>query len=246
VVPGLPLRHNMTDQSVRSEIIVSTAAETHSENRRRRNPEERPQQILAAALEEFGESGLAGARLEDIAQRAGVAKGTIYLYFPTKEALFREVIRSTVVVKIEGAERELAALDTDPSAPSAEATLREFMRNWWDTLCSTRYERMHRLVVGELHRFPDLVSFYSDEVVLRGRRLVAALIQRGIDRGEFRAVDAAVAARITTSSIMTHAASICPTGVMNDLHHVPNEIIFEQVMDFVLKSLRPDTSRAAR
>ena len=225
---------------------MTTAAATHSENRRRRNPEERPQQILAAALEEFGESGLAGARLEDIAQRAGVAKGTIYLYFPTKEALFREVIRTTVVVRIENAERELEAVDRAAHAPSAETTLREFMRAWWDTLRSTRYERMHRLVVGELHRFPDLVRFYSDEVVLRGRRLVAALIQRGIDRGEFRQMDAAVAARLTTSSIMTHAASICPTGVMNDLHGLPHEVVFDQVMDFILHALRPATSPAVQ
>ena len=224
---------------------MASSAASQTESRRRRNPEERPQQILAAALEEFGESGLAGARLEDIAQRAGVAKGTIYLYFPTKEALFREVIRSTVVVRIESAERELAALDRATDAPSAEATLRAFMRTWWDTLRTTRYERMHRLVVGELHRFPDLVRFYSDEVVLRGRRLVAALIQRGIDRGEFRDVDATVAARITTSAIMTHAASICPTGVMNDLQHVPHDVVFEQVIDFVIQSLRPATARVA-
>ena len=72
----------------------------------RRLPEERPQQILEAAFEVFGEHGLAGARLDDIAKRAGVAKGTIYLYFPNKEALFKEMIRQTVVAHLERSERD--------------------------------------------------------------------------------------------------------------------------------------------
>src|SRR3954452_655449 len=74
----------------------------------RRRPEHRPQQIIEAALEEFGRCGLSNARLEDIAKRAGVSKGTIYLYFPNKEELFREVIRSTVVAQIEQAEVDVA------------------------------------------------------------------------------------------------------------------------------------------
>ena len=72
---------------------------------RRRRPDERPTQILEAALDIFGEKGLAAARLEDIAKRAGLAKGTIYLYFPNKEALFREMIRRTLVVRLEALEQ---------------------------------------------------------------------------------------------------------------------------------------------
>src|SRR3954466_576520 len=97
-----------------------------TEPRWRRLPEERPRQILAAALEVFGEHGLAAARLDDIARRAGLSKGTIYLYFPNKEELFREVIRQTVVAKIEANERELAAADRP-----ATDVLREFMHNYW-------------------------------------------------------------------------------------------------------------------
>ena len=83
-------------------------APTSHEPRWRRLPEERPRQILDAALEVFGERGLAGAKLDEIARRAGVSKGTIYLYFPNKEELFREMIRQTVVARIEAGERESA------------------------------------------------------------------------------------------------------------------------------------------
>ena len=82
-----------------------SSSQTAPEPKWRRLPEERPQQIIEAALDVFAERGLASARLEDIAKRAGVSKGTIYLYFPNKEALFREVVRQTVVANIERAER---------------------------------------------------------------------------------------------------------------------------------------------
>src|SRR5437868_12611503 len=96
------------------------------EPRWRRLPEERPRQILSAALEVFGEHGLATARLEDIAKRAGLSKGTIYLYFPNKEELFREVVRQTIVAQIEEGERHF-----DASTANATNTLREFMRRYW-------------------------------------------------------------------------------------------------------------------
>src|SRR5213080_4166353 len=92
----------------------------------RRLPEERPEQILNAALVEFGERGLASARLEDIAKRAGLSKGTIYLYFPNKEALFREVVRHTVVTQLEEGERRFGG--TEGAATTA---LTEFMRSYW-------------------------------------------------------------------------------------------------------------------
>src|SRR5580765_6630918 len=99
-----------------------SALPTTAEPRWRRLPEERPGQILAAALEVFGERGLAAARLDDIARRAGVSKGTIYLYFPNKEELFREMIRHIVVGQLEAAERAVSE-----STASATETLIDFM-----------------------------------------------------------------------------------------------------------------------
>src|SRR6185312_4348102 len=96
------------------------------EPRWRRLPEERPRQILAAALEVFGEHGLATSRLDDIAKRAGLSKGTIYLYFPNKEELFREMVRQLIVTQIEEGEREFNELEN-----SAEESLATYMRKHW-------------------------------------------------------------------------------------------------------------------
>ncbi len=137
-----------------------------TDTRRRRDPEARPQQILEAAFCEFGEHGLAGARLDDIARRANVAKGTIYLYFPNKEALFREMVRTTTIAALETAEARLAAADR----VSAEDQLRYFAAGWWEFLRTDRFQVVQRLVMAELPQFPDLMQFYADEVVARGRR----------------------------------------------------------------------------
>src|SRR5437867_1171916 len=107
-------------------MSVMGAADVQAEPRWRRMPEERPRQILSAALAVFGERGLAAARLEDIAKRAGLSKGTIYLYFPNKEELFREVIRQTVVSRIEAGERQASE-----GADSAAAALERFVRDYW-------------------------------------------------------------------------------------------------------------------
>src|ERR1051325_8578352 len=113
----------------------TSEAPSTTEPRWRRLPGERPEQILAAALVEFGERGLAAARLEDIAKRAGLSKGTIYLYFPNKEELFREVVRQTIIAQIERAERELATA----TQQSASDTLTQFVRGYWGYLRSPKF-----------------------------------------------------------------------------------------------------------
>ncbi len=177
---------------------------TEQEPRWRRLPEERPQQILDAALAEFGERGLGAARLEDIAKRAGVSKGTIYLYFANKEELFRGVIRNTVVPQIERSERAVGA-----SRESTSDTLRVFMRTYWTYIRSPQFAPIFRLVMAELHSYPDLARFYADEVVVRGHRLIAGLIKRGIDQGEFREVDPHMAARMLIAPFVLHGVW-CP------------------------------------
>src|ERR687885_303898 len=99
----------MTPESATARQPTAGRQPAAAKPRWRRRPEERPGQIIEAALQVFGERGLAGARLEDIAKRAGVSKGTIYLYFPNKEELFRSMIRQTVIAAIERGERELPA-----------------------------------------------------------------------------------------------------------------------------------------
>src|SRR6478672_12642749 len=178
-----------------------TISPSSQEPRWRRLPEERPRQIVDAALAVFGERGLASARLEDIAKRAGVSKGTIYLYFPNKEELFREVIRHTVIACLDDAERDFAA---SPNMRPSEA-VRRYITGWWKFFRTADYQIVQRLVNSEIAHFPDLARFYADEVVMRSHNLSTQLVQRAIDAGEFRQVDARAAARMASAMLRSHA-----------------------------------------
>ena len=197
----------------------------------RRRPEHRPQQIIEAALEVFGECGLAKARLQDIAARAGVSKGTIYLYFPNKDELFREVVRQTAVAAIESGER------TASQGGSPSEQLYGAMRGYWTFVRSPIFNTLHRLVLGELHQFPDLARFYADEVVARGLKLLSGIIRRGIDAGEFRDVDPMIAARMLVAiTVMNAIWSDEHTGVPL-LCHKKDDEVFRELAQFYLHSL---------
>jgi AcrR family transcriptional regulator len=200
----------------------------------RRLPGERPQQILDAAFEVFGEHGLAGARLDDIAKRAGVAKGTIYLYFPHKEALFKEMIRQTVIAHLERTERTFG-----DDRGTATAQLRQYMRELWTVARSPAYQVVMRLVIAELHRFPELVEFYWREVVIRKQQLLDRLIRRGIAAGEFRPIDPKVAGRMMASMFAMHAlwASAVPCAAI--LAAETSEDLFDQLTDFFFHAVAP-------
>ncbi len=198
----------------------------------RRCPEDRPHQIIKAALEVFGECGLANARLQDIAERAGVSKGTIYLYFPNKEELFREMIRQTAVAAIERAEQAEI-----PGTPRDR--LLAFMRGYWSFVRSPVFVTIYRLVLGELHQFPDLAKFYANEVVARGQKLLSGIITRGIEEGDFRDIDPMVAARMLVAIIVMN-------GIWRDEHtgvpllaHKSDEEVFRELAQFYLHAIAP-------
>ncbi len=219
---------------------MTVSVPDNAESRRRRAPEERPQQILDAAFHEFGENGLAGARLDDIARRANVAKGTIYLYFPNKEALFREMVLTTIVATLETAEQRLALNETGTAREQIEG----FFTHWWAFLRSERFQVVQRLVMAELPNFPDLLQFYADEVIARGRRLIASIVARGTARGEFRSVDPDVAARMLQALAMTHTLWCSRRQFFVSLNHHSDDAVRDQIVDFYLHSLRPDPASA--
>jgi TetR/AcrR family transcriptional regulator len=200
----------------------------------RRCPADRPVQIIKAALEVFGECGLANARLQDIAARAGVSKGTIYLYFPNKEELFREMIRQTAVAKISSAEAAVAEGKNSPTNQLIAA-----MKGYWTFTRSPAFSTIHRLVLGELHQFPDLAKFYASEVVARGQKLLSGIISRGIAAGEFREIDPMVAARMLVALTVMN-------GIWRDEHtgvpllaHKTDEEVFQELAQFYLHSIAP-------
>ncbi|HEX2779264.1 MAG TPA: TetR/AcrR family transcriptional regulator [Gemmatimonadaceae bacterium] len=204
---------------------------------RRRRPDERPAQILEAALDVFGEKGLAAARLDDIARRAQLAKGTIYLYFPNKDELFRAVIRSTVVAELERAE-------SVRTVGPADQQLDAFMRGYWNFICTPTFERIHRLVMSEMPKFPDLARFYGSEVIARSHKLIGAIISDGIAQGIFRDADPLATARMIMSSFVMHGIWRTKRVILPHLGELSDEVMFEQVIDFIHAALRPDERMA--
>ena len=153
-------------------------------HKRERRKEARPGELLQAALELFVDKGFAATRVEEVAARAGVSKGTLFLYFPSKEELFKAVVRENIVrQQTEGAE-EIARFE----GSSAEL-LEHLMLEWWRRYGATKAAGISKLVISDASNFPDLAKFFQQEVVEPGHAMVAAVLQRGIDRGEFRALD---------------------------------------------------------
>lgn len=141
---------------------------------------ERREAIIEAAMDEFIARGYAATRLDDVANRAGVAKGTIYLHFEDKEALFQELIRTALVPLI----GRLAA--PPPAGGSVRAALENFAQTFAREVVATRRGDIVRLIIAEGARFPDVADFYYREVVARGIAGMGALIELGIARGEIR------------------------------------------------------------
>lgn len=162
-----------------------------------RRKEARPEEIVSAALQVFAQHGFAAARLDDVAKEAGVTKGTIYLYFENKEALFQEVIRQTVVPILAAAEQEVR----DWKGSSAEL-LRHMVRGWWASVGKGSLAGVVKLIVAEATNFPELTRFYYKEVIRRGHLLFAQVLQRGVDSGEFRQVDVMVTVRLVIAPML--------------------------------------------
>ncbi len=156
---------------------------TETPNRRRRK-EARPQELLEAALALFVEKGFAATRADEVAARAGVSKGTLYLYYPSKEELLKAVIAQYLSAPIaEGA--ALAAAYQGPVAPRLCASLTA----WWRELLTSPAAGVFKLIITEVRNFPDIAHFYQREVVEPAHAVLGSLIRRGIEQGEFRDVD---------------------------------------------------------
>ncbi|MBK9162044.1 MAG: TetR/AcrR family transcriptional regulator [Nitrosomonadales bacterium] len=151
---------------------------------RQRRKEARPAELMAAALDLFVERGFAATRLDDIAARAGVSKGTLYLYFSGKEALFEAVIRQGILPVLDQGELMLAQHRDD-----AASLLRGLLLRWWELVGATPLGGIPKLMISEAGNFPEVARYYYEHVILRGRDLLRQSLQRGIAAGEFRAID---------------------------------------------------------
>ncbi len=173
----------------------------------RRRKDARPTEIIAAALACFKERGYAATRLEDVAAKAGVTKGTIYLYYSSKEELFKAVVRGELLPNIEHLER------LSRESESATAILARFFAMWTEYVLPSPASVIPKLVIAEAGNFPELARFYRENVVERGLALVGSIIRRGIEQGEFRSVDVehvvfSVLAPLLITVLMKHSLQL--------------------------------------
>ena len=157
----------------------------------RRRKEARPEEILEAALDLFAEKGFAATRISDVARKAGISKGTLYLYFESKEAIFRAVVLEMITPALA---REEALVDAYQGP--TDVLLREMIHDWWEHIGNSRLSAIPKLIVSEAGNFPELAEFFVNTVVKRARKLYAKAISRGMVRGEFNAYDPEAVARL--------------------------------------------------
>ena len=198
-----------------------------------RRKDARPQELLSAALDLFVERGFASTRLEDVARRAGVSKGTLYLYFTNKEELFKAVVRENIVPALGEAEDIISSFD----GHSADL-MRRVIHGWWERLGATKASGIIKLVMAEAGNFPDLAQFYQEEVINRSTTMIASMFERAVARGEFRPMDVTVMTQVLIAPLLMlitwkHSIGPCSQGALDPM------VFLEAFLDMALHGLLP-------
>lgn len=165
-----------------TKFIAARQEDAHVKRERRK--EARPGELLDAALDLFVEKGFAATRAEEVAARAGVSKGTLFLYFPSKEELFKAVVRENISGRFAEWNEEFEKFEG-----SSADMVRYCMQVWWERIGATRASGITKLIISEARNFPDITAFYHKEVIEPGEQLIRKILQRGVDSGEFHIPD---------------------------------------------------------
>lgn len=194
--------------------------------KRERRKEARPGELLEAALDLFVEKGFAATRVDEVAARAGVSKGTLFLYFPSKEELFKAVVRQSIAGRFEEWAQELETFEGDTAH-----LLRYCYKVWWERIGSTKASGITKLIFSEAQNFPEILLFYQQEVILPGQALVRRIVERGIARGEVRPVPLdyivhVVLAPIIFLAVWQHSVGVC---IPSSANLAPEDFIDAQV-----------------
>lgn len=166
----------------------------------RRRKEDRPAEILASALKNFSMKGFTATKLDEVAKEAGVSKGTLYLYFESKEVLFKAVVSEFVLPQIAKAEEQ-----AEQYTGSIKDLMSQLLDNWRINVLETDLSGIPKIIIAEASNFPDIAKFYLENVIQRMRHFVANLINIGIEQGEFRQCDSEFAARTFLSTMVFSA-----------------------------------------
>ena len=199
---------------------------------RQRRKEARPAELIAAALDLFVERGFAATRLDDVAARAGVSKGTLYLYFASKEELFKAVIQQGLLPVLAQGEEMLAQHRGD-----ASTLLREMILRWWQLVVNTPLSAIPKLIVSESGNFPEVARYFHEQVGSRKDQLLGSVLQKGMQSGEFRTLDIPatidlISAPILMRVLWRYSLQPCGSGQQDD------EIYLNTYLDLLLNGLR--------
>jgi AcrR family transcriptional regulator len=198
--------------------------------RRRERRDTRPQEIVAAAFEEFAANGYAATRLEDVASRARVSKGLPYLYFKTKEALFKAVVKSVITSHFDVIRAKMEATEL-----SVEAFLKGPFLSFVQELVGSRRAFIARLLIAEGHKHPELTKFYYDQVVSRGVDTLSRLIERGIERGEFKPTPLRDYPQLLIAPMLT---AIFWRQLFEPYHHLDTDALLKTNIDLLTDAIR--------
>ena len=195
-----------------------------------RRKEARPEEILDAALALFGEKGFSATRMVDVAKQAGISKGTLYLYFDSKEAILRSVVLEKITPQIVFVEELIEQFE----GSSAEL-LKQVVHHWWNRVGRTELSAIPKLIISESGNFPELAEFFVNNVVKRARKLFSRIISRGIDAAEFNDYPADRVARLVIAPLVQTVIW------MHSLQPFDDRTDIDQLIDlhieFVLKAL---------
>lgn len=164
-----------------SEAIIHNAEQAPKRERRK---QARPGELLDAALDLFVEKGFSATRADEVATRAGVSKGTLFLYFQSKEDLFKAVVRENIANKFPTWQEEFLTFEG-----SSADMLRYALTSWWERIGKTRASGITKLVMSEAQNFPEIAAFYQEEVIQPGNAMIRRILERGVQAGEFREMD---------------------------------------------------------
>lgn len=219
-----------------------SAPDDASDSRRwQRRADARPAELLAAALDLFVERGYANTRLDDVAARAGVSKGTLYLYYANKEDLLKAVVRAGLVSPLLEAREVIARF---PGTSSELLGL--VVHGWWERIGKSALSGIPKLILAEARNFPEIARFYFEEVVQPGQATMAEVIARGIASGEFRKVDAMHAAHLLTAPFLLigswRTSMVDPDSAgREDPRFLDAPALLELHLDMLLRGLAPES-----
>jgi len=193
-----------------------------------RRKDERPAEIMNAALLLFVSKGFVATKIEDIAKKAGVSKGTVYLYFASKEVLFKEMVYELMVPKIHEVEEYIATYEGSQSE-----LLCVVIRQWWKVVKSSGLTGVPKLIISEADNFPELTRFYVKEVIHRVQSVFVNILNKGIEIKEFRKIEPVLSARVIMSSMVYFSMWDCSLKKYDQKGLEVDELIEQQIIILV-------------